>query len=338
MRLNMEEVSVIMPVYNAISTIENSVKSVIEQETEIKYRLILVNDGSTDGTEEICAKYSKKFPNLIRYINSENKGVSHARNLGLKEAKGKYIMFIDSDDYYVKDTIDEMVKTIKRNNCEMVICGCKRSNYVTNNSILKYLPNMLYKRSEYNKIIEKGQNNNLFNAVNNKIFLNSIIKYNKLTFDNNLNLGEDYRFVLEYLKYTKCIYNTEKILYLYTNSNEGLNFKYRNDRIDINFKNIELLENFYNNENFKLDYINEKYFKSTISGICNAYKSGKNKNKELEELCNKEFILIKLNKSKKIVSKIIVLIIKYKKIYLLKIIGKIAQKYEKRYKNKRLGF
>ena len=89
--------SVIVPIYNAENNLEKCLDSIIDQ-TYKNLELILINDGSTDGSLKICNKY-KKNDNRIRLFSKENNGVSSARNLGISMAKGHYITFVDADDY-----------------------------------------------------------------------------------------------------------------------------------------------------------------------------------------------------------------------------------------------
>ncbi|MCI8700657.1 MAG: glycosyltransferase [Clostridia bacterium] len=111
----MEKVSIIIPAYNAEKYIERCLKSVLAQKYENK-EVIVINDGSTDKTEEKISKYINK----IKYIKKKNGGLSEARNVGIEKATGKYIMFIDADDYIEKDLlknlkpyIDEDIDMIK---------------------------------------------------------------------------------------------------------------------------------------------------------------------------------------------------------------------------------
>ena len=93
----MPEISIIVPVYNAENYLDNCIKSILNQTFE-DFELILVNDGSTDKSSHIC-NYYKKIDSRIKLINKKNGGVSSARNKGLEVAIGKYIGFVDSDDY-----------------------------------------------------------------------------------------------------------------------------------------------------------------------------------------------------------------------------------------------
>ena len=96
--------SVIIPVFNVEDYIEETVDSVISQSLGFdRIQLILVNDGSTDGSADICKRYKEEYPDNIVYIEEENGGVSSARNAGLKEVRGRYVNFLDADDKWDRD-------------------------------------------------------------------------------------------------------------------------------------------------------------------------------------------------------------------------------------------
>lgn len=114
-------VSVIIPIYNVQVYLDKCLLSVINQ-TYKNLEIILINDGSTDQSLNICEIYAKK-DNRIRIINQANSGVSKARNKGLDLAKGDYIAFVDSDDYLELDMIEKMVNYINKNQVDIICCG-----------------------------------------------------------------------------------------------------------------------------------------------------------------------------------------------------------------------
>ena len=96
---NSFQFSVIIPIFNTGRYLDDSIGSLINQSIDFsEIQVILVNDGSTDQTEEICLKYKQRFPKNIEYIKIEHNGVSKARNIGLDYANGTYINFLDPDD------------------------------------------------------------------------------------------------------------------------------------------------------------------------------------------------------------------------------------------------
>ena len=105
-------VSVIIPIYNTQDYLEECIKSVVNQKYS-QLEIILINDGSTDMSGEICRKWAA-LDSRIRYVEKENEGQGIARNLGIQMAKGKYIVFIDSDDYMEYDLISGAYDRIDR--------------------------------------------------------------------------------------------------------------------------------------------------------------------------------------------------------------------------------
>lgn len=109
--------SIIMSIYNVEKYLEEAIESIIKQDIgfEENVQLILVNDGSTDNSEEICIKYKKMFPNNVVYAKKENGGISSAKNMGLRYRSGKYVNFFDSDDKLEKNTLTEVEKFFDKN-------------------------------------------------------------------------------------------------------------------------------------------------------------------------------------------------------------------------------
>lgn len=108
----MSKVSIIVPVYNTANKLEKCLESLVNQ-TMQDIEIVIVNDGSTDNSEEIIMKYQDKYPNVIKYYKKENTGVSDTRNYGLNVAKSEYIMYIDSDDYIDIHTLEKLNKYIE---------------------------------------------------------------------------------------------------------------------------------------------------------------------------------------------------------------------------------
>lgn len=105
------DLSVIVPCYNVEPYIEECIKSIINQITKYKFEVLLIDDGSTDETAKIIKKYTNYFK--VRLFEKENRGIGAARNTGLRQAKGKYVMFVDSDDILLPNTIEQLLKESK---------------------------------------------------------------------------------------------------------------------------------------------------------------------------------------------------------------------------------
>lgn len=121
------KVSIIVPIYNAEKYLNRCITSILEQ-TYKNIELILINDGSTDSSEEIILQMQEENKDIIKYYKQENKGVSKTRNFGITVATGKYIMFVDNDDYIDKDYVENFVNVAESGKYDLVIGGHRRTN------------------------------------------------------------------------------------------------------------------------------------------------------------------------------------------------------------------
>ena len=118
----MKSVSVIVPVYNVEKYLARCLDSLLGQ-TQPDIEILVVNDGSTDTSGRIVDEYAQKYPDRIRAFHMENEGVSAARNRGVAEAEGKYLTFVDSDDYVTVDYLERMVEAAEKNHADLVVQG-----------------------------------------------------------------------------------------------------------------------------------------------------------------------------------------------------------------------
>lgn len=126
--------SVITAAYNSASTIEKTIHSVINQ-TETNWELIVIDDGSTDKTVSLIEKYTKDDPRIHLLMNEVNRGVAETRNRGLEEARGSYIAFLDSDDWWEPEKLQKQIAFMRENCCHISCTGYHRVDY-TGESIL----------------------------------------------------------------------------------------------------------------------------------------------------------------------------------------------------------
>ena len=204
-----DTISVIVPIYNAENYLDRCISSIVNQ-TYKNLEIILINDGSIDNSLEICEKWKEKDERII-LINKENTGVSDTRNKGLDIATGKYISFVDGDDYIEIDMMEKLIKKIKNENSKLIICGY---NYILKNNINSEV---------FENFKEFNKNEYLKNAfkmdqrVWNKLFVRDII--NGLRFEKKISIGEDTLFLYNYLdKIDKISFIREK-LYNYNQLN-----------------------------------------------------------------------------------------------------------------------
>lgn len=116
-------ISIVIPIYNTEKYLKKCLHSVVNQSYK-NIEILLINDGSTDNSHMICEKFSEN-DNRIIYINKENEGVSIARNIGLDNATGNWIYFLDSDDFLDLDTFKDLLDIVKKNNCDIIQFGLR---------------------------------------------------------------------------------------------------------------------------------------------------------------------------------------------------------------------
>ena len=121
----MMKISVIVPVYNVENYLEKCLASLVHQSLQ-EIEIIVINDGSTDGSQSIIDKFQEQYPQKIKAFAKENGGLSDARNFGLDKAVGDFIAFVDSDDYVTENMMADMYALAIKNQAEMVICNLQK--------------------------------------------------------------------------------------------------------------------------------------------------------------------------------------------------------------------
>lgn len=215
---NSPTVSVIMPVYNAEHFLDKSIGSIINQ-TYYNLEIVLVNDGSTDGSTEICDLYTKR-DYRVRLINKENGGVSSARNVGLELANGQYVTFVDSDDFLELDAIEQLMAGAKRDSQGSDIYVGGVYDYHSAGYTFDYQPNSLpiEKRFTYDGVDDGVYQ--IMTSINSpfaKLYKREFIESNKLVFNESIRIAEDALFVFKAAIQAKAIYKIDRPVYYYRN-------------------------------------------------------------------------------------------------------------------------
>ena len=261
------KISVIVPIYNVDKYLDECLSSIVNQ-TYKNLEIILINDGSTDKSEIICKKYEKEDDRII-VISKENGGVSNARNVGIKNATGEFIAFVDSDDTIDKTYFETLITNSKNN--DLTIC--------------KFLifSNKIYKNKNDDNSITRIENNNLIlldkmcllNTPCCKLFKTEIIKKNNIKFEESISLGEDLLFNLDYFKCIKSVFiiNAHNYNYRYHGRN-SLTTKYVNNSMKIQFLLIDKITDFFNNTKH-VELLNNYRMRAIISIIENEFKNEK---------------------------------------------------------------
>ena len=213
--MNDMKISVIVPVYQAEKTLERCLDSLIKQQDD-DIEIILINDGSTDNSADICRAFAERYQ-FIHYYSKDNGGVSSARNLGLDHASGDYVVFVDSDDYVLDKYFDNIRDGLK-----------KKPDLL----LFKYT---CFGKSEkdslgsdfyYDKIEDTSDTisilleNNSFNSLCNKAFKRNLIEQRKLEFFEDLQIAEDLTFIVSYLCEVHSVCSITKYLYCVDISNQ----------------------------------------------------------------------------------------------------------------------
>ncbi len=202
------KISTIIPMYNSKDTIKSAIESVLNQTYKEPIEIIVVNDGSKDGCEKIVEEMITNNPTnrVIKLINKPNGGVSSARNRGIKESSGEYILFLDSDDIYRKSLLEDLEKIIEES-VDLISFGYKRELGINKDEKI-YLSDKFHLKtfsgSEFVKIFLQKQ---LFQHICSFCIKRSLIIKNNIEFNENVTLGEDITFQIKSMSVSRqCIY------------------------------------------------------------------------------------------------------------------------------------
>lgn len=304
-------ISVIIPVYNTQKQLYKSIESILKQKYK-NIEILIIDDGSTDKSLHVCKEIAKK-DKRIKIIQKENGGVSSARNVGIKNANGEYIYFMDSDDYAHNDLLKNMLTLSRRYNTDLVICGYEINS---NRTIIRKTKKDIIRNSRKEiKKFEKLYKNGMINPLWNKLFKKSKIGL----FDERITIGEDTKFVLDYISKTESIIITDDILYTYNKRSGSATASFNVDKIDAILQNYKIINEFINNYydgnvnllktakkrcNAELDRLFESPFyyynnKETIINIYTQWLTNSNYQKFKSDILNNE-----TNDSKNVINNI----------------------------------
>ena len=184
--------SVIIPVYNAKGTLRRCLDSLVGQQFS-DYELLLINDGSTDDSDAICREYANTYP-CVRYFAKENGGVSSARNLGLEQAEGEYILFVDSDDYVSENYFASLSDALENAAVDLLMFGYRNFGGAST----EWDTGEFYENAEVGvaKRVSSAMQQYLFSSLWSKAFKRQIIEQHNIHFANDLAIGEDQAFII----------------------------------------------------------------------------------------------------------------------------------------------
>ncbi len=232
-------VSIIVPVYNAEKTLRRCVDSIIAQ-TLKNIEIILVNDGSTDGSPDLLQKYARH--KNVKIIDKPNGGLSSARNLGLDNAFGEFVGFVDSDDWIQPDMYEELYQSALQNDSDIVLSGHYR---VSGNDIteypLKLERNLFVDQDIVSYILIPMVGSDIHDkndlgiepCVWRNIYKREVIEQNKIRFESErIYISEDILFNIDFLSNAKRLSIVPESFYYYVHNTVSLTQIYRKDRFD----------------------------------------------------------------------------------------------------------
>lgn len=237
-------ISIIVPVYNSEKTIARCIESILNQNFK-NFEVILIDDGSQDNSLKICKNYSEKFSNVYVFTKN-NGGVSSARNYGLRQATGKFITFIDSDDFVSENYLNDLITVQLSNNFDIVFgCACD------------FVDGKYKFRKTIDKNIELNKNNSIEHFFKNDLFApvcwgnlykKSLI--NTIYFDEKMSIAEDSKFLLQ------CIKNSENNIFI---SNVNYYYAITDGSLVHSGFNSNWLRELYFDEQLLKEYDNSKF-------------------------------------------------------------------------------
>ena len=285
----MAKIDIIIPVYNGEDFIGQTIKS-IEENNFADINIILVDDGSIDGTESVISKLREKYGN-ISYYKKENGGVSAARNFAIEKSTSPYICFLDADDLYHKDFLSKMYGKIKATNADTCTCGYYKL----------YDKKIVPMKSAFSK------NDFLVDYLisKNKLHISSFLIKREVIFDNNIRFdesssyGEDIEFMARVIKYSRKIEIVpEYLTYYRIDSDRPTLSTFSLDKIkaDIDFSNRLINDQRLNLSTREKAAVNHKLVANIVNKLMTGLDLGYDK-KEIREIyeANKSIITKKTN-------------------------------------------
>lgn len=226
--------SIIIPMYNTSNYIIKNLES-INNQSDKDFEIIIVDDGSTDDSYNIAKEYLQNVKMAYKIMRIENKGVSNARNLGIKESSGKYILFLDSDDYIEKDLISKCKSFLSQNDSlDVLFFGYDK---VDDNNVA------IWKYSEQYKYIKKIKTGKeiIYDYFNGKIniwtssaiYNRNLIINNHITFLEGCHNGEDQNFILKSLARADKVFNINEIMSHYFQRNSSISNSFSIKRLTV---------------------------------------------------------------------------------------------------------
>lgn len=214
----MKRFSIVIPVYNAEGSIGVCLNKIAKQTYE-DFELVIVNDGSTDNSLKIIKEFATQHPTMsINVISQDNAGAGAARNTGINESKGEYIVFIDSDDYIDDDFLEQTDDIIKQNNADVVFIDIVRED--KNGRIIRYERMSDYKHLAKERMIRWQLTGKMPWGGVRKIVKSTLVKDNNLRYATQIKVGEESIYSFRVLELAQIVaFQTTSFYHYVDNSN-----------------------------------------------------------------------------------------------------------------------
>ncbi len=231
-------ISIIIPAYRAEKRLGSCLETVCAQ-TWNNLEIIVVNDGSPDGTGKLADTWARKDPR-IRVLHKENGGVSSARNAALDVAAGEWVRFVDADDQLPPDSIEKLYRRVTRENSDLVIAGyehqvgdiCRTFNLAHRDDTLSC--------DEYLVFLNRYAHSFFCGVLWNKLFRRDLIEKGPVRFESGMGFGEDFLFVCGYLKYAQRVSFSTDTVYRYIRHPHSMTFSQAMDSVRHPIRNLKV--------------------------------------------------------------------------------------------------
>lgn len=303
--MNEVKVSIIMPAYNTAPYLERALAS-IQQSLQDDYEAWLIDDGSTDNTLGLLQQFAAQLPNVY-VLTQENSGPAHARNIGLKRAKGKYIYFMDSDDYIETDGINALVNEIEHAQADVAISGIyeEASGVVTEN---RYSACWFQSRQDYLQQAIALWDTHLPYTMGNKIYRASFLKEHNICFPEEYIFGEDTRFNMQVFLLSQKICVLDKSYYHYVRERPGsTTTQYKANLFEIRNAEYELFWEYFEGQGLLteegIEYLSRRHAERLSGCVVNLFLPGnelpvQSKMHEIKKICGAEHTQFALRHAK----------------------------------------
>ena len=298
------DISIVVPVYNVEKYLKECINSLLEQDFRGQYEIICVNDGSTDSSLQVLKEYEKSNEKIV-LINQKNKGLSAARNTGLKNAKGKYVMFIDSDDYLKNPKVLSLLyDEIEKNDLDFVVADFeydyeeKVKNYRIKRS--QAIKNKIMIGRDFYDLGIKTKS--IMSVVCNKLYKKEFLEKNNLFFYEGI-FYEDMEFTPRAYYLAKRVKYVDEVIIMYRQREGSITSNINAEKLDSYLAVAESLNQF--NKNYNSESLNNSELYTYVKLIRQLrYIKDKNEIELIKSKLKKRRVVYKLMKSNKMKYKV----------------------------------